>query len=233
MTKLLRLLVLSGCAVITASLMGCAATSVPVAIDSVRSATITLQPTGGIPVAVSRTGVGSAAFGLIGALVEQSANKDDRAIHKEKLQAALGDGLFDVANQTLKTILPKTMEPKLITDAPRVSPILAYGPIWNAPTRTPKTTSDTSGGMTLEYGFVMISSYKTMLTHLASVSFGVALIDDKSGKVLGKARDYGTMSIPVDYDDPDYAVKVKQVFDALTVRTVEDTIKKLFFPNNR
>ena len=80
---------------------------------------------------------------------------------------------------------------------------------------------------------MMISSDKTMLTHLANVSFGLALIDDKSGKVLGKARDYGSMLIPVDYDDPDYAVKVKQVFDALTVRTVEDTVKRLFFPINR
>lgn len=233
MTKLLRLLVLGSCAVVMASLMGCAATSVPVAVDSVRNATLTLQPTGGIPVAVSRTGVGSAAFGLIGALVEQSSNKDDRAVNRDKLQAALGDGLFAVVDETLKTVLPKTMEPKLITDAPRVSPTLAYGPMWDAPTRTPKTSSETSGGVTLEYGFVMISSDKTMLTHLANVSFGLALIDDKSGKVLGKARDYGSMLIPVDYDDPDYAVKVKQVFDALTVRTVEDTVKRLFFPINR
>jgi hypothetical protein len=221
-------------AALVVTLIGCANTSTVRSNASVfDDKTVGIAPTGQVKIEGMSNTVGS-AFGALGVLIEHALTEKSRMETDARINQTLTeDSLFQMAQVEIRKNLPKFGNMKNHVLLPRTLANEDFARWFNPDSRSDvMNLSDTSADIFIDFGFQGLNITNYMAGTYAEGTFGLRVVDAKSGKVIARVRTFGVgafggVKLSVDRDSPDFSRESKIAFEALIKKLVLEAIDKI------
>ncbi len=219
-------------------LTGCANTStVKSEAEIFTNKTVAIAPTGQVRIEGLSNTVGS-AFGALGVLVEHALTEKSRADTNAQINQLLGqDALFKIAEDEVNKNILKFGKIKGQSSEQRTLPNEDFNKWFNPDQRTDVSSfSGKSPDLIIDFGFQGLNITNYMAGSFAEGTFGLRVVDAKTGKVIARARTFGAgvfggVKIMADRNTPDYFPKAQIAFDSLIKKLTLEAIDKITKPN--
>ena len=179
-------------------------------------------------------GAGEVGAVIVRAIVKKIATATVKPSSEEfiatnkRMQSELPNFLVSFANDTVVEELKSIFDGTTMTVANRFVGEFSYDWIWAKNVRYELLEDAvTKSGIIFEYGFFEIATTKGLGGSLGRISMGIAIIDAKTNKVLGRIRLSDSSHISVNDDDPKYEDTVVAVFRELIKKIMKESIRTL------
>lgn len=214
-------------------LAGCANTStVKSSSNQFDGKDVIFVPTGSLKVEGVFTGIGP-AFGLLGILIEQAATESSRAKAAEQVKESFGiDSTFDSAGKILQSSTQRFGAIKKYSITKRTLLDQEFSLWFNSDSRSDYALVANNSDIIIDFGFQDLTITSWLSRSYAGGTFGLRVIDSKTGKVLARARTYATGAstgemIAVAKDHPTYNQELNSAFTNLVNKITKEAIAKV------
>jgi threonine dehydrogenase-like Zn-dependent dehydrogenase len=179
-------------------------------------------------------GAGEVGAAIVLAIVQKIAtatvkpSSEDFIATTKRMQSELPNTLVSIANNTVVEELKSIFDGTTVAVANRFVGEFSYDWIWAKNVRYELLEDAvTKSGIIFEYGFFEIATTRGLGGSLGRIGMGIAIIDAKTNKVLGRIRLSDSSPISVNDDDPKYEEKVVVVFRELIKKIMKESIRTL------
>jgi hypothetical protein len=219
---------------LTLVLTGCANTStVKSEAGFFDNKTVAIAPTGQVRIEGLSNTVGS-AFGALGVLVEHALTEKSRADTNTQINQLLGqDFLFKIAQDEVNKNIQKFGQIKGQSLEQRTLVNEDFNKWFNPDQRSEiSSLMAKNPDLIIDFGFQGLNITNYMAGSFAEGTFGLRVIDAKTGKVVARARTFGVgvfggVKIMADRNTSEYFPKAQIAFDSLIKKLTLEAIDKI------
>jgi hypothetical protein len=225
-------------AVLALTLFGCANGSTVRSDTSVfNNKSVGIAPTGHVRIEGMSNTVGS-AFGALGVLVEHALTEKSRSETDTQFNQMLTeDSLFQMAQAEIGKNMFKFGSVKNHVSLPRTLVNEEFTKWFNPESRSDVVNSgDNNADLLIDFGFQGLNVTKYLAGTYAEGTFGLRVVDAKSGKVIARARTFGVgafggVKINTNGDSANFSRESQIAFETLIKKLVVEAIDKVTKPS--